>query len=166
MSQSMIPTTRSVPFARLLANHGDRVAIITPEAAVSYRDLAARVAELASVLGEQRRLVLLTGANRLDAVVAYLAALAGGHPVLLAPADRPASVEALVAGTTRMWWLAMPAGGGGCGSAAVRRSISCTPTWRCCCRPPGGPDRRLVRLSHEPPGQRRSHRHLPEHPSG
>lgn len=91
------PTTRSVPFARLLANHGDRVAIITPEAAVSYRDLAARVAELASVLGEQRRLVLLTGANRLDAVVAYLAALAGGHPVLLAPADRPASVEALVA---------------------------------------------------------------------
>lgn len=91
------PATRSVPFAQQLASQEDRVAIITPEAAVSYQDLAARVAEAAAVLGKQRRLVLLTGANRLDAVVAYLAALAGGHPVLLAPADRPASVEALAA---------------------------------------------------------------------
>jgi hypothetical protein len=41
--------------------------------------------------------VLLAGANTVDAVIVYLAALATGHPVLLAAGDQPATVEALIA---------------------------------------------------------------------
>ncbi|BCB76167.1 AMP-binding protein [Phytohabitans flavus] len=40
---------------------------------------------MARRLGGQRRLVLLEGGNSVDAVVAYLGALAGNHPVLLVP---------------------------------------------------------------------------------
>jgi acyl-CoA synthetase (AMP-forming)/AMP-acid ligase II len=88
---------RVVPFARDLAAHGDRVALVTAEGELSYRDLAARVAGVARRLGAERRLVLLAGANRVDALVTYLAALAGGHPVLLVPGDSPASLAAAVA---------------------------------------------------------------------
>jgi long-subunit acyl-CoA synthetase (AMP-forming) len=88
---------KTVPFAADLAAHGDRVALVTADAELSYRDLAARVATTAARLGSERRVVLLAGANTVDAVIAYLAALATGHPVLLAPGDQPATVEALIA---------------------------------------------------------------------
>jgi acyl-CoA synthetase (AMP-forming)/AMP-acid ligase II len=81
-----LDANRAVPFARDLARHGTRPALITADATLTYRDLADRVEEVARLLGERRRLVLLAGANTVDAVVAYLGALAGGHPVLLAPA--------------------------------------------------------------------------------
>jgi acyl-CoA synthetase (AMP-forming)/AMP-acid ligase II len=59
--------------------------LITAGGTVSYADLASRVAEVAQRLGPRRRLVLLEGGNSVDAVVGYLAALAGNHPVLLVP---------------------------------------------------------------------------------
>lgn len=84
-----------VPFARELAAHGDRVALVTPEGELSYRDLAEKVAATAERLGPARRLVLLAGANRTDAVVTHLAALSAGHPVLLVPGDSDSTIRSL-----------------------------------------------------------------------
>ena len=82
---------------RDLASYGDRVALVTDSTQLSYRELAARVARSAERLGGGRRLVLIAGANTVDAVVAYLGALSAGHPVLLAPGDSPAAIDALTA---------------------------------------------------------------------
>lgn len=86
-----------MPFARNLAAFGDRPALITEDVALSYRELAARVAETADRLGPGRRLVLLAGANRVDALVVYLAALSAGHPLLLVPGDNDSTLESLTA---------------------------------------------------------------------
>ncbi|MFD5159259.1 AMP-binding protein [Streptomyces hawaiiensis] len=86
-----------VPFARDLAAHGDRTAMITPSGEVTYQALAERVAATAERLGPARRLILLAGANRADALVVHLAALASGHVVLLVPGDSAGTVEALAA---------------------------------------------------------------------
>jgi acyl-CoA synthetase (AMP-forming)/AMP-acid ligase II len=64
---------------------------------LSYAELAARVDEAVGLLGDTRRLVLLAGANRVESVVAYLAALAGGHPVILVPGDGGSRIDAVVA---------------------------------------------------------------------
>ncbi|MFE5922298.1 AMP-binding protein [Streptomyces sp. NPDC056468] len=84
-----------MPFARELAAYGDRVALSTPDGDLSYRELADRVAATAERLGPVRRLVLLAGANRTDALVAYLAALSAGHPVLLVPGDSESTIRSL-----------------------------------------------------------------------
>ncbi|MCP3820627.1 AMP-binding protein [Streptomyces sp. A3M-1-3] len=89
-------STKAVPFARTLAAHGDRTALITADGTVSYRELAARVDVTARRLGRERRLVLLVGANTVEALVVHLAALAAGHPVLLVPGDHPEAVQSLV----------------------------------------------------------------------
>ncbi len=86
----------SVKFARDLATHGDRVALITETEELSYRDLATRVAAAAERLGTSRRLVLLVGANRVEALVYYLAALTAGHPLLLTPGDNDRALRSLV----------------------------------------------------------------------
>ena len=65
--------------------------------ALTYRELAERVDDLAVRLGTERRLVALAAANDLDSIVAYLAALVGGHPLILLPEDKPAALESLVA---------------------------------------------------------------------
>ncbi|GBQ02015.1 AMP-dependent synthetase [Streptomyces spongiicola] len=88
---------RILPLADRLATHGDRTALITADGETSYRELAARVAGTAQRLGSERRLVLLPGANTAEALVAYLAALAAGHPVLLVPGDHPDAMESLIA---------------------------------------------------------------------
>jgi acyl-CoA synthetase (AMP-forming)/AMP-acid ligase II len=79
------PATVAVPFAGDLAAYGDRTAFVTDAGELSYAELAARVREVAERLGTARRLVLVVGANTVDALVAYLAGLSGGHPVLLVP---------------------------------------------------------------------------------
>ncbi|MEV6960309.1 AMP-binding protein [Streptomyces sp. NPDC051207] len=84
-----------VPFARRLAAHGDRVALVTPEGELTYRRLAERVADTAERLGPVRRLVLLAGANRTGALVTHLAALSAGHPVLLVPGDSESTIDSL-----------------------------------------------------------------------
>jgi acyl-CoA synthetase (AMP-forming)/AMP-acid ligase II len=86
----------ALPFARGLAQHGDRTAFVTAEGELSYRELAGRVAATVHRLGPGRRLVLLPGANTVDALVVHLAALAAGHPVLLVPGDHPEAVESLI----------------------------------------------------------------------
>lgn len=69
----------------MLHERGGRLAVVGPDGGrLTYRDLADRVAETADRLGERRRLVLLGAANDVDSLVTYLAALHGGHPVLLA----------------------------------------------------------------------------------
>jgi long-subunit acyl-CoA synthetase (AMP-forming) len=74
-----------------LSRFGEALAVITADARLSYRELAARVRDLSDRLGTTRRLVLLAARNDVDSLVAYLAALAGGHPILLVPGDRPMS---------------------------------------------------------------------------
>ncbi len=86
-----------VPFATGLAAHGRATALVSDGRRVSYAALARLVEQARLRLGRSRRLVLVAGAPRLETVVAYLGALAGGHPVLLAPGDRPESLAELAA---------------------------------------------------------------------
>ncbi|WP_030670590.1 AMP-binding protein [Streptomyces sp. NRRL B-1347] len=86
---------QGVPFAHGLAAHSEHVALITPQGQVSYSELAERVTATAEILGPVRRLVLLTGAHRADALVTYLAALSAGHPVLLVPGDSESTIRSL-----------------------------------------------------------------------
>ena len=85
----------SVPFVARLASHGDRAALVTPAGTVTYAELAARVADVADRLGPTRRLVLVAGANEVDPIVTYLAALSAGHPVILVPGDNPGNLAAV-----------------------------------------------------------------------
>ncbi|MEX5295494.1 AMP-binding protein [Kocuria sp. CPCC 205268] len=94
---SLQPDLARVPFAADLARHGDRPAVLTDGQVLSYRDLARRVEDVAALLGTERRLAVLAASNDVDSLVAYLAALTAGHPLLLVPADKPAAVEQLVA---------------------------------------------------------------------
>ena len=80
-----------------LAVHGQRIAVRTATQSLTYADLDERVVTLARQLGPERRLVLAGGANTVDALVAYLAALRGGHPVLLAPGGDDALLQSLMA---------------------------------------------------------------------
>jgi len=96
LSPSSPARTSGVPLAARLAEHGDRVAIVTHDMTLSYRELAARVDDAARQLGATRRLVVVAATNQVEPLVAYLAALAGGHPVLLAPGDDPRRLAELV----------------------------------------------------------------------
>lgn len=86
-----------VPFAGGLADYGETPAIITDRVTVTYRELAERVDEFGRQLGTGRRLVAPAASNDVESVVAYLAALVGGHPLILLPDDKPSALEALVA---------------------------------------------------------------------
>ncbi|MFD5622734.1 AMP-binding protein [Streptomyces yangpuensis] len=90
------PGTKTVPFAAALAAHGRRTAVITDDGPVSYLELAARVEETARRLGRERRLVMVAGANTVEALVVHLAALSAGHPVLLVPGDHPEAAQSLI----------------------------------------------------------------------
>ncbi|MFI7493373.1 AMP-binding protein [Kocuria sp. M4R2S49] len=94
---SLQPDLARVAFAADLARHGDRPAVLTDEHVLSYRELAERVEDVAARLGTERRLAVLAASNDVDSLVAYLAALTAGHPLLLVPADKPAAVRSLVA---------------------------------------------------------------------
>jgi acyl-CoA synthetase (AMP-forming)/AMP-acid ligase II len=75
-------------FVDALADFGDAPALLAGEEILSYADLDARVDAALDRLGPERRLVLLQGENTVEAVVNYLAALRGGHPVILVDARR------------------------------------------------------------------------------
>ncbi|UUU32323.1 AMP-binding protein [Streptomyces sp. CA-210063] len=94
---SGVPGATSPLFAGRLATHGDRAALLTADGELSYRELAEKVAQVAARLGVRRRLVLLAGTNTADALIAYLAALAAGHPILLVPGDNDEAVRSLTA---------------------------------------------------------------------
>lgn len=90
------PAAQGVPFVADLGEYGDRPAIITDERFLTYRELAARVADAAAQFGTQRRLVLVEGYNDLDTLVWYLGALAAGNAVLLVPGDDPSTTAPII----------------------------------------------------------------------
>ena len=91
------PADLSVPFVARLAAFGDRAALVTPDGQVSYADLADRVEAVAREMGTTPRLVLVAGANEIDPIVTYLAALSAGHPVILVPGDNAGNLAAVEA---------------------------------------------------------------------
>ncbi|RHW28195.1 AMP-dependent synthetase [Nocardioides immobilis] len=79
-------TTRAgvgVGFAVDLGSHGGRPALVTGTEVLSYDDLADLVAQAQTRLPASQQLVGLVPAPTTEFIVAYLAALAGGHTVLL-----------------------------------------------------------------------------------
>ncbi|MEU0510944.1 MULTISPECIES: AMP-binding protein [Amycolatopsis] len=82
-------------FAHSLRSFGGRTALVGPDGTtLTYEELAHRVDEAIQRLGPVRRLVLLTASHDLGTVVAYLACLRAGHPVMLTSSEQP---DALVA---------------------------------------------------------------------
>ena len=67
----------------------DRPALVGGGIALSHGDLAELVAERLARLGTTRRLVMVATGNTVEPIVTYLAALAGGHPVLLVEDGAP-----------------------------------------------------------------------------
>jgi acyl-coenzyme A synthetase/AMP-(fatty) acid ligase len=87
-----------VPFAGRLRSRGSALAVVGPDGgSLTYRDLADRVEDVGDRLGARRRLVLLGAGNDVDTLVTHLAALRGGHPVLLAAGQDERAVAALTA---------------------------------------------------------------------
>jgi acyl-CoA synthetase (AMP-forming)/AMP-acid ligase II len=84
-------------FVERLAAFGDAPALLSSDEILSYAELDARVDAALDRLGHERRLVLLQGENTIDSVVNYLAALRGGHPVILVDAGRIVSAGDLPA---------------------------------------------------------------------
>jgi acyl-coenzyme A synthetase/AMP-(fatty) acid ligase len=82
-----------LPWLRSLRDFGERRALVTADAVLTYAELHDRVSARAEQLAGPRRLVLLEGTNTVETVVSYLAAHTVGHAVLLAAAgpDGPAS---------------------------------------------------------------------------
>lgn len=71
-----------------LRKHGERIAVLTDDTTLTYRQLADRVAAATGQFGSRRRLVLLETRNDTATLVHYLAALAGRHVVIPVPAGR------------------------------------------------------------------------------
>jgi acyl-CoA synthetase (AMP-forming)/AMP-acid ligase II len=78
-----MPALLDVGLDLLAVGADDDVAITTADGSVTRGELRARVYDARDVLGDIRRLVFVSCSNTVDLLVAYLAALAGGHPVLL-----------------------------------------------------------------------------------
>ncbi len=97
MQQSPLTRGETAGVAAGLRDHGGRLAVSSPAGEVTFDALADRVDAAADLLGPVRRLVVLAARNDLDSLITYLAALRGGHVVLLAPGDGAASLDALVA---------------------------------------------------------------------
>ncbi|QIX25435.1 AMP-binding protein [Nocardioides sp. JQ2195] len=91
------PSPLRHPFGDL-ARFQDRAALVTAEGRVSYAELSDRVARRAEAWLDCRRLVVLTGANTVDFVVAYLAALSAGCPVVVVPGG-----EETISAVTGAW---------------------------------------------------------------
>ncbi|MPZ63078.1 MAG: AMP-binding protein [Propionibacteriales bacterium] len=71
-----------------LGQDGDQAALVSATGTVTYAELLDRVRSFMRRLGTTRRLVLIEAGNDVPSVVAYLAALAGGHPALLVEPGR------------------------------------------------------------------------------
>ena len=91
----LAPGRTGVGFARSLRDFTGRTALVTDAGALGYERLADRVEAWGDRLGESRRLVLLRLGPDPELVAAYLAALAGGHPVVVVPAGPSALAGAV-----------------------------------------------------------------------
>lgn len=67
----------------LLAGDDDAVALVGESGSLTYGELRHRVEERSALLGADRRLVMLSCRRDEETIVSLLAALAGGHPVIL-----------------------------------------------------------------------------------
>lgn len=85
-------STATFPGLSLLGGRPDDPAVIADGRVIDYGELGRRVAQRGEELGTTRRLVMIEASNTLEPIVTYLAALEGGHPVLLVPpaCDDPA----------------------------------------------------------------------------
>lgn len=83
----------AVRFASDLARFGDRPAVHTREGTLAYRELAERVGLVSEALGPVRRLVALVADRSLASLELYLAALAGGHALLVLPAGHGSDID-------------------------------------------------------------------------
>ncbi|UWF78392.1 MULTISPECIES: AMP-binding protein [Microbacterium] len=96
----MLPLSPA-PAVDLLRGDPSAVALWTDDGPARYDELSARAAGIRAALGTTRRLVMLPARNTAATIAGYLAALSGGHPVLLVPGgdDEPAvrTREALAA---------------------------------------------------------------------
>jgi acyl-CoA synthetase (AMP-forming)/AMP-acid ligase II len=89
-----VTTAARPPFD--LYTHGSRPALLTADGPpITYADLAGRVDALLERLGPERRLILLRGGTSVEFVVALLAGLTGGHPVIVAPPLRSGASDEL-----------------------------------------------------------------------
>lgn len=79
----MLIRQATLPFVADLHHHGQRVALSTRSESVTYGELAERIDEARGQLGASRSLVWLGMTNEVSSVVAYLAALSAGHPVMV-----------------------------------------------------------------------------------
>jgi acyl-CoA synthetase (AMP-forming)/AMP-acid ligase II len=79
------------------ARFGEAPAVVADGTVLSHAELARRAADRAATWGPARRLVLVEGANDLDSLVAYLAALQHGHVALVVPDGRPDQRDATIA---------------------------------------------------------------------
>lgn len=95
-SPAVRDTSRAAPVL-VHATFGDAPAVVAGDVELSHAALARRVADRARAWGPGRRLVLVEGANDLDSLVAYLAALQHGHVALVVPDARSTQRDALVA---------------------------------------------------------------------
>jgi AMP-binding enzyme len=86
----------AVAFARELAQFGSAPALISTAGEWSYSDLAGRVEHWREFLGPRRRLVLVELEPEPELVAIYLAALSGGHPVLVVAGDQPGFTDELI----------------------------------------------------------------------
>jgi acyl-CoA synthetase (AMP-forming)/AMP-acid ligase II len=81
---------------------------------ISYAELVRRADALASEIGA-RKLVLLEGGATIDWLVAYVATLRGGHPVLIVPAGGSATIERAFPAAVRLMaasdWRPVPGPG-------------------------------------------------------
>jgi acyl-CoA synthetase (AMP-forming)/AMP-acid ligase II len=71
------------PFYNLLDEFSDKIAIVEGDARITYADLSRAVKNVVGRIGSERRLVFLEARNDSISITAYLACLAGGHPVYL-----------------------------------------------------------------------------------
>ncbi len=84
-----------VSFACQLRRFGTAEALVCDNGeSLSYSELADRVAAFMARLGTERRLLLVATENAVQPVVAYLAALAGGHAVIMAAEASNRLIEA------------------------------------------------------------------------
>lgn len=79
------------------ARFGEAPAVVVGDTVLSHASLDHLAADRARTWGPGRRLVLVEGANHLDSLVAYLAALQHGHVALVVPDGRAAQRDAIVA---------------------------------------------------------------------
>jgi acyl-CoA synthetase (AMP-forming)/AMP-acid ligase II len=84
-------------FADDLSVHGEAPAVVVPGEHLTYLELDRRVAEMADRLGPTRRLVAVEAVNTLGALVGYLAALRGRHPVMLLPPGNESAARRVTA---------------------------------------------------------------------